>query len=136
MAACHGAYSRDAMRAFVGVAALLIGLAPLAWGQEMSDATVLLDYCDHHPADTEENVPAALSLALCYGFLKGVGDAHAMAAEASGTPRPYCLPAPALTNEQARLVFLDWAGKHPERLNLSPARAVTAALSETFPCYE
>ena len=124
------------MRAFVGVAALLIGFAPLAWGQEMTDGTVLLGYCDHHPADTEGNVSAALSLALCYGFLKGVGDAHAVAAEASGTPRPFCLPTPAVSNEQARLVFLDWAGKHPERLDLPPARAVTAAFSEAFPCYE
>lgn len=124
------------MKGIVGAAALLAGLALPAWGQEMVDGADLTGYCDHHPVDTDANVPAALSLALCYGFLKGVGDAHAVVAAASGARRLFCPPGGALSNEQARLVFLRWARKYPDRLDLPAAAAVTTALSEAYPCAE
>jgi hypothetical protein len=120
----------------VVVAALLALLVPAASAQEIHDAADLAAYCGHHPADAEGNMPAALSLVLCYGFLKGVGDTHALLAWGDdGRPR-FCLPGGNLSNEESRLLFTDWARRHSEALDQAAAGAVTAALSEAFPCNE
>ncbi len=124
------------MKQILVVAALLALLVPAASAQEIRDATDLVTYCRHHPADAEGDLPTALSLVLCYGFLKGVGDTHALLAWSDdGHPR-FCLPGGNLSNEEARLLFTDWARRHPENLDEAAAAAVTAALSETFPCNE
>ncbi len=118
------------MKGFVGAAMLVLALAAPAWGQKIVDGRDIADYCDHHPADAEASVPVALALALCYGFLKGVGDAHALAAEADGARRAFCLPGGSISSEQSRLVFLAWSNDHREQLDLPAAAAVTAALRE------
>ena len=121
------------MRRLQLVAAVLTFSAWSASAQEIVDGLDLFDLCKHHPADAHSDQRTALSLAYCYGLLKGVGDAHANAVSA-GTKATYCLPAGKLQNEQARLVFVDWAAGNPERLDLSPARAVAAALGAAYPC--
>jgi len=124
------------MKRLLVLAALLAALGPAASAQEIHDAADLAAYCRHHPADAEGDMPTALSLVLCYGFLKGVGDTHALLAWSDdGRPR-FCLPGGTLGNEEARLLFTDWARRHSEMLDQAAAGAVAAALSETFPCNE
>lgn len=136
MAAGLGVEIGIAMKGCVGALLVLAALASPAWGQRMVDGTDLTGHCDHHPADTEANVSAALSLALCYGFLKGVADAHTVVAAADDTGPLFCPPGGAVKNEEARLVFLDWAHKYPDRLDLPAAVAVTTAFREAYPCKE
>ncbi len=124
------------MKRLAGIAAVLAGLIPAASAQEIHDAADLARYCDHHPADAEGDMPTALALVLCYGFLNGVGDTHALVAKTDDARARFCLPGGTLNNEEMRLLFADWARRHSETLDQAAATAVTAALSEAFPCDE
>jgi hypothetical protein len=122
--------------AFVAIVALSIGLGGSARAQMLRDGTDLFEQCRHHPSDVASSPRIAVSLSHCYGFMKGVGDAYAIALAKAGVAPGFCPPGAHLSGEQSRLVFMEWARENPEQLDKSAAAVVTEALIATFPCGE
>lgn len=124
------------MKAFAAIVALSIGLGASAQAQVLRDATDLFAQCKHHPSDVASSPRTAVLLSHCYGFMKGVGDAYAIALDKAGAAPGFCPPEGVLSGEQSRRIFLEWARENPEQLDKSAAAVVTEALIEAFPCGE
>ena len=122
--------------AIVSIVALSIAPGASAQAQMLRDATDLYEQCKYHPSDVANSPRIAVSLSHCYGFMKGVGDAYAIALAKVGAVPGFCPPDAVLSGEQSRLAFLEWARENPEQLDKSAAAVVTEALIATFPCGE
>jgi hypothetical protein len=120
----------------LAIVALSVGLGQPASAQRLADGADLFEQCRHQPSDAETSQQAAVSLSHCYGFMKGVGDAHAVAQAGIGTAPSVCPPEGSLSGAQSQLIFLEWAHDNPEGLDKPAVVAVTEALSEAFPCSE
>ncbi len=77
--------------------------------------------------------PAALN--FCQGFAEGAVEiVLSYSAAGPQSRRPFCLPAPAPTLDQAASDFASWAGSDPSRLQKPAAVGLITYLIDRYPC--
>ena len=71
----------------------------------------------------------------CVGYLAGFNDLNALVpALTRDRRRAFCPPTSGVSGDQLRLVFIDWAKRHPKELHTSARSSVVLALQDAFPC--
>ena len=69
----------------------------------------------------------------CGGFLYGVAGTMTTYEQLNMTSVPVCLPE-AFTQEQLRLVYIDWVKRNPDYLHMNAPMPAILAFLEAFPC--
>nr|WP_294524576.1 Rap1a/Tai family immunity protein [uncultured Rhodopila sp.] len=117
----------------------------MAYGLALSTANAAVTQDNFPPKTTADLVAlctaqqqdplAAAALNFCQGFAEGAVEI-ALSYSAAGTQshRPFCLPAPAPTLDQAASDFASWAGSDPSRLQKPAVVGLMTYLIDRYPC--
>ena len=71
---------------------------------------------------------------LCASYLAGMMDLHALLVGTGRALPMFCLPQEGLSNDHARLTFVEWTRNNPADAQGSARMSVLLALNSAFPC--
>ncbi len=123
---------------------LIVGAA-MAYGLALSTANAVVSQDNFPPKTTADLVAlctaqqqdpmAAAALNFCQGFAEGAVEiALSYSAAGAQSHRPFCLPTPAPTLDQAASDFASWAGSDPSRLQKPAVVGLMTYLIDRYPC--
>ena len=118
----------DMMKKYLMIVPVLFMYSSTTWAAEEIGLEIL-DTCLSERKAMMGNPVSSVRYGLCLGYLKGVAD--------SLNGRSHCLPKDADTaqlTQELKLVFLNYAKGHQERLKMPAKFTVIPALQRAFPC--
>ena len=117
-------------------AAALAFLAPLA-AHAATEANFgakttgdLVELCEATP----DNAIGTAAVNFCQGFALGVVLAEMQNMAAFRGPKPFCLPNPPPSRNEALGEFVKWARASPDRMSATSTDGLFRFLSERYPC--
>lgn len=84
---------------------------------------------------TKDDPLMTAAVNYCQGFAEGavqVGEAYA--ATVPVTRKPFCLPSPPPSNDQALAAFTQWANDKPTRLDEPAVVGILHFVTDSYPC--
>ena len=118
------------------VAATLAMLAPCtlqAATDANFDAKTTADLVELCTATPDSSIGTA-ALHFCEGFVQGAVLVQMQNIAAFRGPKPFCMPNPPPSRNQAMSEFVNWARASPERMAATPTDGLFRFLSERYPC--
>jgi hypothetical protein len=123
---------------------LTVGAA-MAYGLALSTANAVVTQDNFPPKTTADLVAlctakqqdplAVAAVNFCQGFAEGAVEiVLSYSAASPQSHRPFCLPAPAPSLDQAASDFASWAGSDPSRLQKPAAVGLITYLIDRYPC--
>jgi hypothetical protein len=93
----------------------------------------LKGYCERDPEKPSPSSGEVAEWVACGGYLNGFLDGVYVGTKMSSEPKSVCLPFN-ITVRQLHLMFLKFAGEHPELLHEDAAAMLARILLTAFPC--
>jgi hypothetical protein len=84
---------------------------------------------------SEETSDGKYALGFCYGWIEGLGQFYEqLLVDKRFNFKPAICPSKQLSREEARSIFVDWAGAHPAAADRPALFGMVNAMKEKFPC--
>jgi Rap1a immunity proteins len=83
---------------------------------------------------TPDTAIGTAAVNFCEGFAEGAVSVEMQNLAAFGGPKPFCMPNPLPTRNEALSEFVKWARASPDRMSASSTDGLFRFLSERYPC--
>lgn len=125
------------MRILSLIAIILVAGVQTASADSAPDATWLRQVCREgapQPSDDPQAIGRKLANdPICFGYLRGLMEAHVATTAILGQPALFCVPN-GVTSEHVRLTVAKYVDQYPENLHHPSSHVALTALAAGYPC--